>query len=125
MRLKVLATACTFAVFAILVTIGITALGVSPAQAQEDCVNLDRCEALRGQVRGYRQDGRELRREMRQLRIQLRDLPEDSPEREAIREQIRGLRDEARRLRRQARTTRREIRENCRGCFGEGSPKDS
>ena len=127
MRLtKALATACAFAVLAMLLVVGVTTLGAAPpAQAQDDCTNLERCEALRGQVRGFRQDGRELRREMRGLRSQLRELPEDSPEREAIRERLRNLRDEARRLRRQARTTRQDIREHCRGCFGDGSPRDS
>lgn len=125
MKLTALATACAFGVLAMLLVVGVTTLTAPPAQAQDDCTNLERCEALREQVRGFRQDGRELRREMRELRRQLRELPEDSPEREAIRERLRNLRDEARRLRRQARTTRQDIREHCRGCFGDGSPRDS
>ncbi len=125
MRLKVLGTAIAFGVLAVLLIVGINTLASTPALAQDDCANLDRCEALRGDVRGLRQDGRELKREMRQLRRQLRELPEDSPEREAIREQIRNLRQRARGLRREARTIRREIRQNCQGCFGDGSPRDS
>lgn len=98
----------------------------TPAYAQEDCANQDRCDRLRDDLKETRSEGRDLRREMRELRSQLRDLPQDSPEREQLRGQIRELRQEGRGLRRQNRSVRQDLRENCRGCFGDKeSPRNS
>jgi hypothetical protein len=126
MSLRSIIMNSSIAVVALLLFGGIALVSSAPVasaavQAKDECFSQERCAGLRDDLRDLRKDARGLRREMGQLRRQLRDLPQDSPERERIREKIRDLRMEARGLRRESRPIRRDLREHCRGCFGDGT----
>ena len=93
-------------------------MAVFDAAAEAQCLSESECDALKQQVRDFRDDVRPLREEARRIRQQARELPRGSEERRALRRQARELRREFRQTRRehQLRETIKAYRDGCKRC---------
>ncbi len=86
----------------------------APAAAQ--CLSQGECDAIKAQLKEFRQEARADREEMHKLRRQIQVLPKGSSERRALRQQARALRQERRERRQEARPLRESFRQGCKSC---------